>query len=264
MQLKPSTVAVVLLVGCVALLATRGWLFPRRLDAPRPLTALRPAPELTIYYHERHPYYFADQGQVRGHVIDIAAAALRRAGIRHRWVVMPPARQLQEIRDDTAYAAGIGWIATEERRKFASYSEPLWRDGAFVALARADDPRVRPDRKLEELFADRSLTLLLKDAYSYGPEVDALLARLRPASLSTPSPSDAMLRMIEERRADYFLLSTEEAEALSPGAAARALRVVPLPDAPRGVVRHLMFSRRVPPTIVERFNTALRETNSPR
>lgn len=264
MQLKPWIVALVLLAGCIALLAARGWLFSSRLDAPRPLTPLRFSTELTVYYHDRHPYYFEHEGQVRGLVVDIAAAALRRAEIPHRWVAMPPARQLQELRDGSGYIAGIGWLATAERRKFASYSDPLWQDGSFVAIARIGDPRLRAGRRLEELFADPSLTLLIKDTYSYGTEADALLARLKPASVRTPSPSGAMLRMIEEKRADYFLLATEEAEALLQGENARALRIVPLADAPRGIVRHLMFSRRVPAALVERFNTALREIQPPR
>lgn len=260
MQLKPSIVALVLLAASAALLAARGVIFADRLSAPMPLTELRPPAELTIYYHERRPYYFREADNVRGLVVDRATAALRRANIPHRWVVMPPARQLQEMRDGATFAAGIGWIVTEERRQFARYSQALWRDGPFVAIARAGDARLQSGRGLEELLADPELTLLLKDAYSYGPEVDALIARLQPRHLRTPSPNDAMLRMIEAGRADYFLLATEEAAALllSP-----ALRIAELPQAPRGVVRHVMFSRKVPESLVTRFDAALRETLPP-
>lgn len=251
-----SVAALLALAACLAVLAARGWLFADRLRTPQPLTPLRTADEFTLYFHERRPYYFTEGGRVRGLVADTAAEALARANIRCRWVALPPARQLQQLRDG-AYAAGVGWLFTEERLQFAHYSAPLWQDGPFVAIARRDDSRLTPGCRLEELFNDSGLTLLLKDSYSYGPEVDALLERLRPPHVRTPSANELMLQMIAERRADYFLLATEEAAALVHGRAADTLRIVELADAPRGVVRHLLFSRRVPEEVVARFNTAL-------
>lgn len=251
-----SVATLLALAACFALLAARGWLFDDRLRTPQPPTPLQTPAELTIYYHERRPYYFAEDGRVRGIVADRAAEALARANIRCRWAALPPARQLQQLRD-AAYAAGVGWIFTEERLKFAHYSAPLWQDGPFVAIARRDDSRLSPGRRLEELFSDSQLTLLLKDSYSYGLEVDALLERLRPPHVRTPSPNELMLQMIAERRADYFLLASEEAAVLVQGDAAGTLRIVELAGAPRGVVRHLLFSRRVPEEIVARFDAAL-------
>lgn len=264
MSLKPSHAMLALVACCLGLLAARGWLFPEQLDVPRPLVPLRRPAELTIYYHERRPYYYREGERVTGTVVERAASALRRAGIAHRWEAMPPAQQLQTMREGRELAAGIGWIANDERRQFARFSAPFWQDGELVALTRADEPRLQTGMQLAEVLADHELILLVKDAYSYGPEVDALLARLRPRTASTPAPNDAMLRMLAERRADYFLLAHEEAEALLAGSPEQAAFThVELRGAPRGVTRHLMFSRRVPEELVRRFDDALRQLAHP-
>jgi polar amino acid transport system substrate-binding protein len=257
MPLKQTHVALTLLAACLVLLASRGCLFPDRMVAPPPPPTDQPD-ELIVYYHERRPYYYAEEGRVTGIVLERAVAALRRAGIPFQLVALPPAQQLHRMREGAELSAGVGWIANAERRRFAQFSLPLYQDGPLVALARSDDARFRDGLRLEELLAQPALTLLVKDAYSYGPEVDALLARLQPRRLSTPAPNDAMLRMLHERRADYFLLADEEADALVETAAdGKNYRVAHLAGGPRGVVRHLMFNRRVPPALVDRFNAAL-------
>jgi polar amino acid transport system substrate-binding protein len=258
MPLKQTHVALALLAACLVLLASRGCLFPTRMVAPAPPTPAERPDELTVYYHERRPYYYAAEGRVTGIVLDRAVAGLQLAGIPFRLAALPPAQQLHRMREGGEFAAGIGWIANAERRRFAHFSQPVYQDGPFVALARADDARFRDGLRLEDLLAQPELTLLVKDAYSYGPQVDALLARLQPRRLSTPAPNDAMLRMLHEGRADYFLLADEEADALVETADdGKNYRVAHLAGAPRGVVRHLMFNRRVPEALVARFNAAL-------
>lgn len=256
---KPILVVFLLLAGCLGLLALRGGLFPSRLASPEPTPEPASPEVLTLYYHERRPLYHREGGRLTGLVVERAVAALERAGLAARWVPIPPARQLELIQQGAEHAAAIGWIATEERRRFARFSDPLYQDGVFVALVRHDEERLRDGQPLEQALADPRLTLLVKDAYSYGAEVDALILRHNPRRLSTPSPNDAMLRMLSEGRADYFLLAHEEAVALLNLSSAERHRLVQFERAPRGVVRHLMFSRRVPESVVHQFNTAWRE-----
>lgn len=256
---RTSLVALVLLVCCLGLIAIRSWLFPAQLSGAAPTPEAGPRDVLTIYYHERQPFYHQEGGRMRGLVVERAATALERAGIAHRWEAMPPARQLHQIQTGHDYAAAIGWIATEERRPLARFSDPIFQDGVFVALARHDETRLTDGQRLDAVLADTRLTLLVKDSYSYGPVVDALIVRHGPRRVSTPAPNDAMLRMLTEGRADYFLLSHEEAVALLTGASADRHRLVQFDQAPRGVVRHLMFSRRVPESVVQTFNRAWRE-----
>ncbi len=246
-------------VVCSALLGLRSTLFGNRLVAPSsPGRTASLSAELTIYYHERRPYYFKKDGLVTGTVVDRAAAALQRAGISYRWELLPPARQMERIRDRTAPAAAIGWFASDERREFAQFSDPIFQGEPFVVIARANDVRISGARSVEELLAARDLTLLVRDAYSYGPQLDPLIARYQPTVFRTPIDSVAQLRLLTSARADYLFTNRDEAWALV-GEAHAELKISELEDLPLSLPRHLMFSKAVPVDLIERLNRALGE-----
>ena len=223
-----SLALLALIASCAGLLALRGTIFSRQLSLEAPPARPAKLSALTVFFHERPPYYFAVGDQVKGLVAERAAAAFRAAGIEFRWVLLPPARQLQQIREASAPCAAIGWFSNEERQRFARFSDPIFQGGSLVALTSVDNARLKTGVSLGELFQDPGLKLLVKDSYSYGAALDQRIAALGSGRVLTPASNTAMLEMIIAGRADLMLLAPEEALQMTSNSAARsaAFRIV--------------------------------------
>jgi hypothetical protein len=214
---------------------------------------------LTLHYQERAPYSVSTaDGGAAGLVATPAAQALQAAGIAFVWARTPSQRQLALIQEGSGLHCGVGWFQNPERAALGKFSRPLYRDQPLGALARADS-RVRPGLRVEQALALPGEALLVKEGYSYGPEIDRLLAAREPAPARTAAETAQMLRMLLGGRASWMFAAPEEAGVLlaEAGADAGALRRVGFAGAPPGQSRHLYCSRAVPDGWIARIDQAL-------
>lgn len=211
-------------------------------------------PNLTLHYQERPPYSaLHPDGHVRGLVVEPAVRALQTAGIPFEWARTPSQRQLALIQgQSTGLHCGVGWFRNAEREALGRFSAPLYRDRPLAALMRAG-AWPEPAATAAALLAAPRLRLLVKDGYSYGPRLDALIASAVQPPLRTSVEPAQMARMLASGRADWMPVAPEEAEALlNPD-----LRLLPLTDEPQGQARHLYCSRTVPADWMARIDRAL-------
>lgn len=208
---------------------------------------------LTLHYQERPPYSSRSAtGQVLGLVAEPAAQALAAAGVAFRWVETPSQRQLALIQSGQGLHCGVGWFRTDERAARGRFSRPLYRDQPFGALVR-DDRGLPSSLRAAELLAEPSLKLLVKDGYSYGPVLDALIAQAaRPVERTSVEPLQ-MRWMLLSNRADWMIVAPEEAAML----AAPGLRLVRFADVPAGPARHLYCSSDLPQAWLDGIDRAL-------
>lgn len=217
------------------------------------ITAPAGAQLLTLHYQERPPYSSAGaDGQVRGLVATPAARALAAAGIRFVWAETPGQRQLALIQSGRGLHCGLGWFRNDERAAQGRFSRALYRDRGFVALARRD-AGLPPSIAAPELLADRRLRLLVKEGYSYGAELDALIERLLPTRVRTSVEPLQLLRMLRSGRADWTIATAEDA-ALHVDA---MLVAVTLKGLAGGPTRHLYCSGELPDDWLARIDAAL-------
>lgn len=217
----------------------------------------RTAERITLHFNERPPYMVAAaDGTATGLSATPARQAFAVAGIAVRWAQTPTTRQLSVIRDNEGLDCAIGWFRKPDREAFAKFSKPIYRDRPTVVLAHA---AFVPERRLADLLRRPGVTVLVKDNYSYGAMIDALLAEKRAFVLSTTAENQQMLRMVAERRVDMMFAAEEEAQHLlgQAGIAARGLQLLRFDDVPIGERRHLMCSKRVPDALLERLNAAI-------
>ncbi|MBI3156885.1 MAG: hypothetical protein HYZ20_15975 [Burkholderiales bacterium] len=236
-------------------LALLGRLGRAGLSAAGLLLAAAPASAqlLTLHYQERPPYSSAGaDGQVRGLLATPAARALTAAGIRFAWVDTPGQRQLALIQAGRGLHCGLGWFRNDERAAQGKFSRALYRDRGFVALARRD-AGLPPSIAAPELIADRRLRLLVKEGYSYGAELDALIDRLVPTLVRTSVEPLQLLRMLRSGRADWTIATAEDA-ALHVDA---MLVAVTLKGLAGGPTRHLYCSGELPDDWLARIDAAL-------
>jgi polar amino acid transport system substrate-binding protein len=225
-----------------------------------PSLAVAEEPVLVVHFHHRPPYYVDMGGSLGGTVGTVVSRALRQAGVRHRFELTPPKRQIQILKENLGCDCAVGWFRTPERERFARFSAPLFRGQPMAVLVRADDPHLPEIESLEGLLALKGMTLLVRDGYSYGTVIDGLLASLGTPMATTSAESRNMVRMIHAGRADYMFLSPEEAGPLLRAAniPQSELRLIALPGMPPGNLRYLMYSTSVPEGIITRIDEAIR------
>lgn len=215
---------------------------------------------LTVYFHQRPPYsWLDDASNVVGVVAEPTAKALQLAGIDFTWAAMPSARQMETIKKGDAAACGLGWFKRPDREEFALFSAPIYHDRRMVIVARNNDPRFLGDPRIEDLFKMKELRLLTKTGYSYGATMDEKIATNKPTQDETSTDNFHMLDMVALDRADFMLISAEEADYLLGQKRETASQVTtyPFENAPDGEARYLMCTKLVPQDVLDRFNQAL-------
>lgn len=212
-----------------------------------------------LYYFERPPYVMKRPGhdEVMGLTAEPAARAFRVAGVAFRWLPLPTVRQLVTLKDQAHPACAVGWFKNAEREQQFKFSKPIYRDGPTVALARGDFVASGPT--LADTLRQPGVSVLVKDGFSYGPLIDALLAQHKPERVVTSAESASMVSMIASQRASFMFAAEEEAAYLveQAGVPAHGLKIVHFSDLPPGERRHILCSKATPDEVMERLNKAI-------
>ena len=188
--------------------------------------------------------------------------ALQRAGLTAQWALTPGQRQLGLIQTGSGQDCGVGWFRNAQREALGQFSRAVYQDRPFVALMPADKPPpslpVKPP-SAAGLLADPAQVLLVKQGYSYGTQIDALLQQHRSAWQSTSAENAQMARMVAAGRASWMIIAPEEAELLlaSVNDLARPLRQAALEGMGPGPTRHLYCNKQVPLAWLQRLDQAL-------
>ncbi|WP_320823315.1 transporter substrate-binding domain-containing protein [Reinekea sp.] len=215
---------------------------------------------ISLHYHERPPYASLNPaGDVHGLTAGPVADAFSVAEITVNWINTPANRQLRVVQRNSGMDCIIGWFKNSEREQFARFSLPIYTDQPQAVIALKTNRRIAHQSSLSALFKDRSLHLLVKSGYSYGPYVDNLVASLRPKKTVVTTENLSMLRMLSAGRVDYFLAAVEEIEYLIDREDLNRAdyQFLNFTELARETNRYLMCSQRVSPRLIERFNTGL-------
>ena len=217
-----------------------------------PAAALATEGTLTLHYQHRPPYSAAEAaGDVGGLVATPAAQALRGAGIAFQWMQTPAQRQLALIQGGQGRHCGVGWFRNAEREARGKFSRPLYRDLPYGAIVRAELP-IASGVRSADLISDARFPVLVKEGFSYGPQLDALLARAA-TPVRTSAEVASLPDMLRAKRAAWTLAAPEESTTLvGPG-----LRQIEFSDVPPGQARHLYCSQDVPDDWMQRIDRAL-------
>jgi len=212
---------------------------------------------VVLYFVERPPLFVRAGDRVAGVFGEAAEHAFQTAGVPFVWREEPFARQLREFQRGVSPVCLAGAYKTPDREAYARFTVMLLRPRPVAVLARNNDPRFDPLPDFTALIASPDLTLVVKTGYSYGERLDAMIATTPGDRRETSSESAEMAAQIAAGRGDYMLLPPEEGEYLIATTARSRLRLVSLPDTPLGSPRHIMCSRTVPESVIERLNTAI-------
>jgi len=227
-------------------------LWPLHLKAEEPVI---------LMYAERAPYIVAGAGgKISGLTASPAVKAFETAGIPYDPVAIPTNRQLASIKANNSHTCGIGWFDRPDRRDYALFTKPIYRDRPTVVLMHRETALDGYFNSLEALIANKDMVILVKTQFSYGQQIDSWISTYQTRKTSVTLDNIGMLRMIMVGRADYMLMGQEEATHLllqSGAPSTEDVRILSLPDSPQGNYRHLMCSKSVPEITIERLNQVI-------
>ena len=216
---------------------------------------------IQVYYEERTPYAVTGpQGDVSGLTATPTEKAFQQAGINFQWKKMPFKRQLQTIKYNKKIACGIGWFKKPEREEFALFTTVIYQDRPSITISNQGNEIVAKHDDVAGLLNDKSLKLLVKDGFSYGSYVDAMIDRYAPERVvAVGSNNVQMLQMILSGRADYFFVSEEEAEEIitTAGQQLDQFQRQYYSDMPAGNKRYIACSQQVTKENVDMLNQVL-------
>ena len=217
-------------------------------------------PPLRLYYYERPPFHYTDdQGRVTGLFADTTEQILHRAGLRFEWVRMPANRILLSLRKEPEVACSPAWYATPQRQADFWFSKPILRDKPLIALLRADFP-LEPGTTARDFFQSPKVRLLLKQNFSQGAYMNALIARMPPAQVQQVSLEvPAMVQMLKRNRADAIITTAEEAGIFvrQAGYPMSEFLVVQFPDVPAEEYRYILCKRSMSAQVRQRIDEAI-------
>lgn len=214
-------------------------------------------PLLTVYFSERPPLCILD-GQ-RGVLLELTKAFLADAGLKARFIELPPNRVLDLLRSGQGDALGVGWFKTPERELWGRFSRPIYQDRPLVAVVNSRVVGQLPYSTRLDALLSSGLTLGLQTGVSLGVVVDQKIRALGLVPLESVVDTPTLLHLIRDGRMDYTLMSQEEAEYLLAQDAelGSGLVLVKLVDAPQGNVRHLLYSVTFEPEVATRIDAAI-------
>lgn len=219
-----------------------------------------PLPSVDLLYQDRPPYYVPQPGRQppTGLVVAPLRRALERTGLPHRWVLTPAVRQLLMVESGEHLVCGVGWFRNPAREAKGQFSAPLYRGQPLAMIARRDAP-LHEGMGLREAL-DSPARLLVKQGYSYGAELDALLTERPGRATQASGEVGQLLRMLQAGHADWMPAAPEEVLAQLQRDASReqTLQLLHFSDPPVIVPRHLYCNKAVPAAWLERLGAALR------
>lgn len=214
---------------------------------------------ISLLYNERAPYQMTNKtGAVSGLTATPILHAFNQANIQMVWKLIPANRQLLMIKENQELVCGVGWFINDNRKQFAKFSKPIYRDKPTVAIANKSLAEIKHDQFIE-LIQNKKITFLLKEKYSYGEFIDKLFLLLGVKTVTTTAENIGMVKMIKAGRADLMLSSEEEASYFfsRDDLDAKEFTLMRFKDMPMGEFRHLMCSKKVSDTLMQKINDGL-------
>lgn len=215
---------------------------------------------LLVSYIDRPPYFFEQRGRAQGFLVERMRVLAAQARIPLRFERLPVRRAMVELSAARQPACLLGVFKTAARAAQFRFSLPLYTGHPFVVVSRpALAGQLAQYGSLRALLLQGSEKLGMPDGYSYGDQIDTLIAMMAQAPESAPISVSQNLHKVALGRVDYALHSGDEYAWLRRQQGLRELSLVALrfADMPPAPARHLMCAQTVPADWLARLDAAI-------
>ena len=189
--------------GNLGMFVMVGW-----LSANSALAAC-PKSEIKLGWEEYKPYQYEEAGQVVGSDIDVFVAMMKHLNCAYKLEKSPWERTLMNVQNgEFAFAAGA--TITEERKKFAWFSEPYDVEKIFPYVLKKKSGQFK--EKSIKAMIDKGYKFVVTSGATFGDEFDALVKSGKLTKeknlFEVPSETQAA-EMLVVGRVDIFMASGE-------------------------------------------------------
>jgi len=218
------------------------------------------AADLILYYYDRPPYMKMNPGAApTGYLIERTERVLKKAGISYQWELNSVNRIFVDLKAGQLQVCSPGWYTSPERRKFASFTKPIYHDLPLVGLTRSDSP-IPENTTAAAVLSQPHIVVLRKESIVYGAYLDNLLDKMPPENvLRTSTDFPNSVRMIHAKRADMAIVAQEEIDTFirNVDLDRSEFKLIYFSDEPALGFRHILCSRAVPPELMSRIDDAI-------
>ncbi|MBS7726050.1 transporter substrate-binding domain-containing protein [Pseudomonas lalucatii] len=223
------------------------------------------AEPITVAWRDKAPYHYRENGRAQGFLLLRARRLFARAEVPALFVERPSKRIWRDFQRGTRGFCSIGWYRLPERERLAQFSLPFHADPPHTLLASAAAlPAIQEHGSFASLLADPDISLGVVDGVSYGPELDALIARSANRVVRVTVAPSGLMQMVAANRMAYMLADQADWHyQRSREAGLGGLAEYGFPDMPPGLQRHILCSRDVPIEVMGRLNRAITALAAP-
>lgn len=208
---------------------------------------------------ERRPYFYLDPASRPAGIFHaLGERIFAQAGIATRWAEMPTNRLMRMLARNQQRLCLVGWFKTPEREALGRFSEPFFRTPPMRGVVPRDSA-LQGNISLTTLFAKPDLRVLLKENFTYGPQLDRMLAALPGERIERVAVDfDRLPMMIRSKRADItFMPPAMFDDALAANSSlAREIRLLPLTGLEDNLW-YIICTLQVTEAVMQRLNRAI-------
>ncbi|WP_157883676.1 transporter substrate-binding domain-containing protein [Piscirickettsia salmonis] len=216
---------------------------------------------LTMLYNERPPYLKTEsKQQVLGLTGTLITQAFKTANLPLHWKKTPAKRHLLLIKKNAEPLCAAGWFKNPQREKYAQYTLPIYQDRPTELITRKNNKKITASISLKQLFHKKHITLLVKNGYSYGSQIDQAIQQFKPKYIQTTHENSRMIKMLSKHIADYMFIAPEEATIAitSAGLLLKDFKLIKIIDILPGNKRYIICSQKVPLPLITKLNQAIK------
>lgn len=216
---------------------------------------------LRMVFRSKPPYSYIEDGVQKGFLLEKTEQILKAGGVKARFSELPLRRIFQDIQLNQERICSFGWYKNPEREAYARFSLAMHQDRPHLVLTHQKSAeKIKRLKTLKDLMGAADLTLTMVDSVSYGPEIDAMIAAFPGSIDKAPLSPQKVAEKLAAERADFMFMDRDDYEffkATTPTFPHDALIVVSVPDAPAGLQRYILCSKKVSPDTMNQINTGI-------
>ena len=211
---------------------------------------------ITIYYDDTPPYFYEENGALDGETFKTAKNMFKLSSIEIRLQKLSQKKQILMLKNNREKLCLLGQFKKVKFSKIGKYTKPISRDTKIVGLSQKDNTQVKSGRPITILLNNRGQKLLRKKGVSYGNFIDQKLKILSPSTVYTNKNFDEMVKNVYKRKADYILITEQEAEYFIKKFSLddKRFKVLKFLDVVSGNNRHLLCSKKVSDETIKKLN----------
>ena len=219
---------------------------------------------LEIGFNNKPPFFFWENHQPKGILVEMARKALDRSGVAYRFEEIPALRNMAYLKLSKPNFAVLGLNKTPAREEFVVFSEPIFRGSTAELLIRAGESnRYNAYKSIDALIDSGKFTFGGKEGNAY--PIDSQLKRLAKNDLRFQVETPMLAKLLVAKRFDFTVIFPEELEYALQASKVEpsAIEVFHYPDIPQSKRRYLLFTKSTNPEVIGKINKAISEVIAP-